>query len=1624
LSFFALNSSPTWRLIKRIKRSLNQQKQADYHYLSNWQLPESSQKLLQPANSNEDKQEYFTLESSFVLLPTEVSSETAGERKKEWGNESADAETRGRGDAENGNPTSYFVHPETAINNKPPLPREWEEEMISQSDVALTEEKIMQQLDQSKQKFDTRSQLEQSLDNSNGNSNPAGFEAGLALNLEQHFKEQRQWLFNLASQLSQAPNTQTLLTTTVNEIRQHFNVDRVLIYRCQTENRGLVEAESMTAGYTPSLGESLLINTFGAEHRLDYLQQQVIAVDQVSDTSVSPHQLQLMERFQVKASLSLPIFLEQQLWGLLVLQQCSSSRQWQEAEMMLLYQLVTELRVNLQPLELCHQLVKAAHREQAVAKLLDQIRRTLDMDTISKTTMKEVRLLLNADRVVLYRFNPDWSGEFVSESVGAGWVSLIHQQKTDPSLKSIELINDERCTCKKLGEPYFPTADTYLQNTKGGGFIRGEQYKQVDDIYAANFAPCYLETLEKYQAKAYVIVPIFQGEKLWGLLAVYQNSGARTWEETEVKLLAQIGNQLAVALQQRDCLEQLQNQSTRIAKAPVGEQAAAKLLSKLCQSSDVENFFQNLTTAVRQQLQCDRVAIYRFHPDWSGEYITESLVQDGVPLVGATIKTSHLQETQGGRYRHNQTFVVDNIYPMLCPSLVECWEKFQVKAYLTVPIFQGEKLWGLLSAYQHSTPRHWQAEEICLLTHISRQFWETQQQAEYLGQLEWEKAKGRLIDKISNNASIDSIFRTATKEVHQQLQCDRVVIYRFNPDWSGSFLAESVTTGWVQLVGPNTKKAWPSDTYLRESQGNDYRPNEPLIVEDIQQVGYSACYFDLLEQIEAKAYLVMPVFAGAKLWGFMAAYQNSGPRHWQTADINCLSEMVKQLVVAVQQVDSIQQVTKAAERQQAVASVIDKIRETSDIDTIFRTVTKEVQQLLECDRLAVYRFHADWSGTFVAESVTQGWVKVVGPGIETVWPDTFLQQTKGGRYRKHENFVVNDIYETIHTPCHREILEQFEVKAYVIVPVFAGEKLWGLLGAYQNSSSRYWQEEEVNLLAQVGKQFGVAVKQAEYIEELCLQSQKLATSVERGTIYSQLIYRLGLALIQENFSLDSLWKLALQELRRQLKSDRVAVYRFNTDWSGEFVVEDVGSDWLKIVGTQLALDEDLYLQETRGGRYRIKETLSIDNIDDVEQDNTELDKYHVKQLKQWGAKAYIVAPIFKGEQLWGLLGAYQHDGPRQWEQIDINLLVQVGVQVGLALQQAEYLEQLREQTEQLTLAATREKTAKERLQQDVIQLLSAVGPALNGDLTVRATVTENEVGTIADAYNNTLQSLRGLVKQVQTASRQVAQTSQDSESAITGLTNQAQQQFQALGQALAQIQMMVNATEGVEMSAQQVEMAAQQANHTVREGDAAMNRTVEGIMDIRETVAETSKRIKRLSESSQKVSRVVNLISNFTTQTQLLALNAAIEATRAGEYGRGFVVVADEVRSLARQSAEATSEIEQLVQEIQQGTAEVSTVMETGIQQVAQGTAMVRDARQNLSAIVEVTNQISQLVEGITQSTQVQTQEFQSVTKTMTDVAAIANQTSEDSIQISTSFQELLAMAQNLQASTDQFKVD
>lgn len=334
-----------------------------------------------------------------------------------------------------------------------------------------------------------------------------------------------------------------------------------------------------------------------------------------------------------------------------------------------------------------------------------------------------------------------------------------------------------------------------------------------------------------------------------------------------------------------------------------------------------------------------------------------------------------------------------------------------------------------------------------------------------------------------------------------------------------------------------------------------------------------------------------------------------------------------------------------------------------------------------------------------------------------------------------------------------------------------------------------------------------------------------------------------------------------------------------------------------------------------------------------------------------------------------------------------------------------------------------QRQLKEDLQKRALELLMEVDPISKGDLTIRAKVTADEIGTIADSYNATVGNLRKIVLQVQEAASQVAQTTSTNEISVQGLTTEALRQAEEISAALDRVQEMAQSVRLVAFSAQEAEMAVQQAQETVKEGDAAMNRTVDGILAIRETVAETAKKVKHLGESSQKISTVVNLIGTFAAQTNLLALNASIEAARAGEEGRGFAVVANEVRALAQQSAAATSEIEKLVASIQEETNEVVAAMESGTEQVVMGTRLVDETRASLNKITSASAKISDLVEAITQATVIQSQASEAVTHTMTNVAAIANKTSEEVSLVSSSFEQLRKVAQTLQQDVGQFKV-
>jgi two-component system sensor histidine kinase/response regulator len=226
---------------------------------------------------------------------------------------------------------------------------------------------------------------------------------------------------------------------------------------------------------------------------------------------------------------------------------------------------------------------ESAEREKAMSAVIQKMRQSLDIQTIFAATTSELRQVLNCDRVLVYQFNPDWSGEFAAESVGSEWNPMMRHNSW-----FCQIINNDNCAVKNLSNSSGFVRDTYLESTRGGIYNRGIHYLAVENIYEAEFASCYIELLERLQAKAYIVVPIFCGDKLWGLLAAYQNRSPRQWKEAEISTVVHIGNQLGIAFQQAELLAQTQRQSEALQKAVLAADAANRAKSEFLASMSHE----------------------------------------------------------------------------------------------------------------------------------------------------------------------------------------------------------------------------------------------------------------------------------------------------------------------------------------------------------------------------------------------------------------------------------------------------------------------------------------------------------------------------------------------------------------------------------------------------------------------------------------------------------------------------------------------------------------------------------------------------------------------------------------------------------------------------------------------------------------------------------------------------------------------------------------------------------------------------------------------------------------------------------------------------------------------------
>ena len=337
--------------------------------------------------------------------------------------------------------------------------------------------------------------------------------------------------------------------------------------------------------------------------------------------------------------------------------------------------------------------------------------------------------------------------------------------------------------------------------------------------------------------------------------------------------------------------------------------------------------------------------------------------------------------------------------------------------------------------------------------------------------------------------------------------------------------------------------------------------------------------------------------------------------------------------------------------------------------------------------------------------------------------------------------------------------------------------------------------------------------------------------------------------------------------------------------------------------------------------------------------------------------------------------------------------------------------------------AVRSEEENKRNQEAILRLLNEMGDLAEGDLTVKASVTEDITGAIADSINYTIDELRILVAEINKATDQVGSASQQAQSISAQLLDAAQRQSKEIEETSASVLKMADSINEVSATAVESARVAQISLDAAGKGQAAVQDSISGMNEIREQIQETAKRIKRLGESSQEISEIVELISDITEQTNILALNAAIQAASAGEAGRGFTVVAEEVQRLAERSGEATKQIGAIVKTIQTDTHDAVAAMEKSTQGVVEGAKLSDAAGQALSEIGRVSQELAGLIDSISKTTLAQTDVAKKVAQNMQDIQSITNQTTDGTKRTAVSIGQLANLAADLKGSVAGFKL-
>jgi methyl-accepting chemotaxis protein PixJ len=877
-------------------------------------------------------------------------------------------------------------------------------------------------------------------------------------------------------------NEEDMLNVTVEEARKVLECDRVVIYSLDEQSQGTIVAESVLAGYTRALAKIIKDPCFEARYLEKYRDGRVKALDDIYAAGMTPCYIEQLEKLEVKANLVAPIIDDRNLYGLLVAHQCSQARTWQPQEIEFFSRLAKQLGRAIKRL----QSSDARERQptptdnrwmQLEADVNQQLYQALNEEEILKTAVREVRNVLNCDRVVVYSLNQQSLGVIVAESVASGWTKALGRIIKDPCFEA-----------------------NYIAKYRDG------RVKALNNIYEGGMTPCYIEQLEKLEVKANLVAPILNQGNLYGLLVAHQCSAPRTWQQSEIGWVAQIATQISFTIEyvrllaERESLQQkaqIENQWT---------QYFTDAIQQIRSSLNREDILKTTVREVRRVLNCDRAVVYSLNEKNRGVIVAESVTPGYTRALGRTIKDPCFEAKYIEKYRDGRVRALNNIYEAgMTPCYIEQLATLEVKANLVTPILNEGRLFGLLVSHQCSEPREWQQYEIRWVAQLAAQVGfaldnanlladsqHLQQQAQSANQ--WTRLLKEFLGYLRQFSDRTEILEATVEEARKILKCDRVVVYSTKANSQGAIVAESVAPGWVRALGKTINDPCFEAKYIAK-----YRDGRVRALDNIYEGGMTPCYIEQLEKLEVKANLVTSLPDGKELEGLLVAHQCSGARVWQQWEIDFLCQLATQVGQVLETVDlkaeldSLRQQVRTEEHlTQYFTDAIQHIRRSLKPKDILETTVEEVRQILGCDRAVVYSLNEKNRGVIVAESVNPGYTRALGRTIkDPCFEAKYIEKYRDGRVR-----ALNNIYEAGMTPCYIEQLETLQVKANLVTPILNQGKLFGLLVAHQCSNARIWQQHEIRWVAQIATQVGFALDNAGLLQQM-EQSSQAAESTSR-----------------------------------------------------------------------------------------------------------------------------------------------------------------------------------------------------------------------------------------------------------------------------------------------------------------------------------------------------------------------------------------------------------------------------------------------------------------------------------------------------------------------------------------------